>query len=69
MTASRRLAPLVRIDVLRRDLLSPGKVVPARLTGAGLVWAGVLDQLDGAALEPVPAAPVWPDAEPGGDWS
>ena len=73
VTASRRLAPLVTIDVLRRDLLSPGKVVPARLTGAGLVWAGVLDQLDGAALEPVPepvpAAPVWPDAEPGGDWS
>jgi hypothetical protein len=73
VTASRRLAPLVTIDVLRRDLLASGKVVQSRLTGAGLVRAGVLDQLGGSPLEPVPepvpSAPVWPDAEPGGDWS
>jgi hypothetical protein len=68
VTASRRLAPLVTIDVLRRDLLSPGKIVASPLTGTGLVPAAVLDQLV-SVPEPPPAAPVWPDVDPGGDWS
>jgi hypothetical protein len=69
VTGSRRLAPLVTIDVIRRDLLAPGKVVASRLPGTALVPAAVLAQVAAPDPEPVPAAPVWPDADPGGDWS
>jgi hypothetical protein len=68
VTGSRRVAPLVTIDVLRRDLLAPGRLVPSRLAGAALVPAAVLDQVPDPDLAPVPAA-GWPDIDPGGDWS
>ena len=72
VTASRRWSLLIVIDVLRRDLLGPGKLVRSRLAGDTalapvLVPAQVITGLDDEDAEPV--GPAWPHVGPGGTWS
>jgi hypothetical protein len=65
VTSSRRLKSLVRIEVIRRDLLAPGKVIASRLPAGPVPAVAVPDWLalpGDPAPEPVPAAPAWPDA-------
>ena len=45
VTVSRRFAPLVTIDVIRRDLLGPGKIVPSRFPGTAVVVPAVAEWL------------------------
>ncbi len=70
VTASRRYSQLLTIDVIRRDPLAPGKVVPSLLADAGTVPA-VADWLADPDPEslgyPVPSAPRWPDVSLGGE--
>ena len=77
VTVSRRFKPLVAIDVIRRDLLAPGKVVPSRLADTAVLavvpeWLALpgdpesVPELDS---EPVPAASGWPHTPlEGDDW-
>ena len=77
VTVSRRFKPLVTIDVIRRDLLAPGKVVPSRLADTAVLavvpeWLALpgdpesVPELDS---EPVPAASGWPHTPlEGDDW-
>lgn len=74
VTGSRRVKSLIRVDVIRRDLLAPGKVIPSRLPAGPVPAAVVPDWLalpDDSAPEddsaPVPAASGWPHVAPEGD--
>lgn len=68
VTFSRRWSQLITIDILRRDLLSPGNVVPSVLVDlAGPVTVPV--QVPAEETEPVSDGPSWPEITPGDDWS
>lgn len=62
---------LIVLDVIRRDLLAPGRVVATRLPDAPVAvpdWLALPDGPDPAAdLVPVPETAGWPDIAPEGD--
>lgn len=62
---------LIVIDVIRRDLLAPGKVVPSRLPDGPVPvpdWLALPDDPDPAADPvPVPGPAGWPHIAPEGD--
>jgi hypothetical protein len=62
VTGSRRFASLVKVDVIRRDLLAPGKVIPSRLPNGPVAAAPDWLALPDEDLEPVASRPVWPIA-------
>jgi hypothetical protein len=60
VTGSRRFAPLITVNIIRRDLLAPRTVIPARLP-AGAVSADWLALPDDTDPDTVPAqAAGWP---------
>jgi hypothetical protein len=67
-TGSRRFAPLVKIDVIRRDLLAPGKVIASRLPDGPVAVPAVPDWLALPAddLEPVVAPGLAEPSRQGG---
>jgi hypothetical protein len=69
VTGSRRFAPVVKIDVIRRDLLAPGKVIASLLPDGPVAvpdWLALPD----SDLEPVTSRPVRPiDPARADDWS
>jgi hypothetical protein len=70
VTAVRSNSARVVIDVIRRDLLAPGRVVPSRLAGPVPVpdWLALPDETVLATDPvPVPDVPAWPDAALDGD--
>lgn len=70
VTGSRRFAPLITVNVIRRDLLAPGKVIPARLAAdpvpAVADWLALPDDI---SPDPVvrSSAAEWPHRAGEGD--
>jgi hypothetical protein len=62
VTGSRRFAPLVTIDVIRRDLLAPGRVIPSRLPAGPVPLPDWLALPDDPEFEPelIPDPERWP---------
>lgn len=71
VSAVRRNSALIVLDVIRRDLLAPGRVVASRLPDGPVAvpdWLALPDDLAPAADPvPVPETATWPDIAPGGD--
>jgi hypothetical protein len=67
VTPVRWNSALIVLDVIRRDLLAPGRVVATRLPDGPVPvpdWLALPDDLD---LVPVPEPSGWPDIAPEGD--
>jgi hypothetical protein len=60
VTGSRRFKSLIQIDVIRRDLLAPGRVIPSRLPAGPVPLPDWLALPDDPDLEPVPGPARWP---------
>jgi hypothetical protein len=73
VTGSRRMKSLVTIDVIRRDLLAPGKVIPSRLPAGpgGEVpvpeWLALPDENEVPGPVVRAAERGWPDIAPDGE--
>jgi hypothetical protein len=71
VTPVRWNSALIVLDVIRRDLLAPGRVVATRLPDGPVAvpdWLALPDDLAPAAdLVPVPESSGWPDIAPEGD--
>jgi hypothetical protein len=71
VTPVRWNSALIVLDVIRRDLLAPGRVVATRLPDGPVAvpdWLALPDDLAPAAdLVPVPEPSGWPDIAPKGD--
>jgi hypothetical protein len=66
VTASRRWSQLITIDILRRDILTPRKVIRSTLADlAGPVIVPAQRAVPEPAREPVTDSPAWPGIEPG----
>lgn len=68
VTPVRQNSALIVLDVIRRDLLAPGRVVASRLPDGPVPvpdWLALPDDLAPApGLVPVPETPAWPDIAP-----
>jgi hypothetical protein len=60
VTASRRWSQLITIDILRRDILSPRRIIPSALVDV----VGPVT-VPAASPEPGPEPPAWPQISPG----
>lgn len=67
VTAVRRNSALIVLDVIRRDLLAPGRVVATRLPDGPVPVPDWLMPPGDPGLAPLPGPSGWPDLIPGGD--